>query len=159
MDPARAILGGKKSGAFPAASVCVGEKSTRPDLKVKLSASSISATRVLARSFAFLRVGAHVRPIFLEVAKSLTSVRTNHTVSPEERRPRWSGSFTTSLARSTWPDVRNSFVILFSVDVSAAELTSIAKKDVNRTIMGTQMDLPKSLLDFMIAPLVGVTRI
>jgi 5-formyltetrahydrofolate cyclo-ligase len=55
--------------------------------------------------------------------------------------------------------VRNCFVIFFSVDVSAAELTSIAKKNVNRTIMGPQMDLPKSLLDFMIAPLVGVTRI
>jgi hypothetical protein len=50
-------------------------------------------------------------------------------------------------------------VILFSVDVSAAELTSIAKEKVNRTNMGPQIDLPKSLLDFMIAPLVGVTRI
>jgi hypothetical protein len=49
--------------------------------------------------------------------------------------------------------VRNSFVILFSVDVSAAEVTSIAKTNVNRTIIGPQMDLPKSLLDFMIAPL------
>jgi hypothetical protein len=50
-------------------------------------------------------------------------------------------------------------VILFLVDVSAAEFTSIATKHVNRTIMGPQMDLPKTLLDFMIAPLVGITRI
>src|SRR5262249_15984652 len=66
--------------------------------------------------------------------------------------------FTTSLARSTSPDVRNCFVILFSGDVSAADLTSIANKNMNRTIMGPQMYLPKSLLDFMIAPLVNSNR-
>jgi hypothetical protein len=50
-------------------------------------------------------------------------------------------------------------VILFSVDVSAAELTSIKKKGANRTARDPQMDLLKSLPDFMIAPLAGVTRI
>jgi hypothetical protein len=99
-----------------------GEKSIRPDLNVKLPESSISATRVLVRSLALARLGAHVSPIFFEVAKSLTSVSTNQTVSPEERRLRWSGSVTTSRTRSTWPDVRNCFVIFLSAAGLAARL-------------------------------------
>jgi len=112
-DPARAVLGGKNLGASPPTKLWDGEKSTRPDLNVKLPESSISATRVLVRSLALVRLGAHVSPIFFEVAKSLTSVSTNQTASPEERRPRWSGSVTTSRSRSTRPDSRNSFVIFF----------------------------------------------
>ena len=61
-------------------------------------------------------------------------------------------NLTTSLARSTWPDVRNSFVILFSVDVSAAELAFIRRKDNESAITGPQTDFPRSLLDFIIAP-------
>jgi hypothetical protein len=43
-------------------------------------------------------------------------------------------------------------VILFSVDVSAAELASIRRKDTESAITDPQMYLPRSLLDFIIAP-------
>jgi len=38
------------------------------------------------------------------------------------------------------------------VDVSAAELASIRRKDTERAITGPQTYLPRSFLDFMIAP-------
>jgi hypothetical protein len=48
--------------------------------------------------------------------------------------------------------VRNSFVILFSVDVSTAELAPIRRKATERAMTGPQTYLAKSLLDFIIAP-------
>ena len=69
-------------GASPPTNVWDGEKSIRPDLNVKSPESS----RVLVRSLALARLGAHVSPIFFEVAKSLTLVSTNQTVSLEKRR-------------------------------------------------------------------------
>ena len=139
-------------GASPPTNVWDGEKSTRPDLNVKLPESSISATRVLVRSFALAKLGAHVSPIFFEVAKSLTSVSTNQTVSPEARPPRWSGSVTTSRTRSTWPDVRNCFVIFLSAAGLAAKLRWGAENDATKIIIEPQIHLPSFFLGFMALP-------